>query len=84
MSYQHWAQALHKQAGCYVSLWYEGDDGFYHRRHGRFHHRRNPAHIDRCRRLIEQRNAASENVWLVPTPPCVQHFESTGNYGLAL
>lgn len=45
-----------------ATIWYEQDDGFLHRRNGRFHHRRNPAHIARCINLIRQRNAASEEV----------------------
>lgn len=45
-----------------VTLWYDGDDGFVHRRNGRFHHRRNLPHIERCCNLIRQRNAANEEV----------------------
>ena len=45
-----------------VTLWYGDDDGFMHRRNGRFHHRHNLPHIARCVNLIRQRNAQGEEV----------------------
>lgn len=45
-----------------VTIWSEGDDGFIHRRNGRFYHRRNPRHIEHCINMIRQRNAVGEEV----------------------
>ena len=49
------AFARSMQRRSMVALWYEGADGFLHRRDGRYYHRRNPRHIERCRNLIAQR-----------------------------
>lgn len=45
-----------------VTLWYDGDDGFLHRRNGRFHHRRNPALIARVLSAIEMRHLHNDEV----------------------
>jgi hypothetical protein len=50
--------------GPVATNWYEDDDGFHHRRNGRFHHRRNLPHIARCINMIRQRNAQNEEVRL--------------------
>jgi hypothetical protein len=66
MAYPNWAK--HAQGVAYLreavcTIWYyEDDDGFQHRRNGRFHHRRDPRHIDHCVNMIKQRNARDEEV----------------------